>query len=523
MVDEAVLQRHLDINAENLAQVQKQSQEQYATLAESLTQQQAVLKTELRSLRSQQKQIEEAKKNKQPPLLSPLDRIYLQLVDIKKFLGDRFKKTGLGTEDTNKGLVKPIEKDKEEKKEDVKVEKEGSGSLWVSGVLAAAAAGLAVSALKAIKEKLNETWTGLTQSFLKPFVTLQLAIGKMPALIKVLNKNFPRLSKFILDTVGKFKTAGKAVGKFFKPVTDTLQKAIKPVSKVLKTMFNSVSKLTGGFGFGKLFNFVKPLGSIFKKLALPVTLVLEAFEAFKMMFVGSFSKNAEDLAESISEKGVIGRAFYGFTHMFQTVATAMKTQFDTMMTTLDILFSDHPDGMVGKLLYIGEIILTPIKELFLDFVVYPIQKALSYIPGLGVPDPDKAKVDKQRTREEALEAQERAKEIRREETQKKADKYGVSFEEYRAYQDYREEKKRQDDLDPNAVKGVKSFMDWKENSKKINETTSIPTPEISEANAMMPSRQSVINQTAVQTNNTYELKPPLPHEVFMNFRLTPAQ
>ena len=521
MVDEAVLQRHLDINAENLAQVQKQSQEQYATLAESLTQQQAVLKTELRSLKSQQKQIEEAKKNRTPPLLNPLDTIASHLFDIKTFLQDRFKKTGLGTEDVNKGIVKPIEKDKEEKKEDVKVEKEGSGSLWVSGVLAAAAAGLAVSALKAIKEKLNETWTGLTQSFLKPFVTFQLAIGKMPALIKILNKNFPRLSKFILDTVGKFKTAGKAVGKFFKPVTDTLQKAIKPVSKVLKTMFGIVSKLTGGFGFGKLFNFVKPLGSIFKKLALPVTLVLEAFEAFKMMFVGSFSKNAEDLAESISEKGVIGRAFYGFTHMFQTIATALKTQFDTMMMTLDILFSDHPDGMVGKLLNIGEIILTPIVELFKDFVIYPIQKALSYI-GLA-DDPDEIKAAEQRTREEALQAQERAREIRDEMTQKKADQYGVSFEEYRAYQDYREEKKRQDDLDPNAVRGVKGFMDWKESSKKINETTSIPTPQISEANAMMPSRQSVINQTAVQTNNTYELKPPLPHEVFMNFRLTPAQ
>lgn len=499
MVDEAVLQRHLDINAENLAQVQKQSQEQYATLAESLTQQQAVLKTELRSLKSQQKQIEEAKKNRTPPLLNPLDTIASHLFDIKTFLQDRFKKTGLGTEDTNKGLVKPIEKDKEEKKEDVKVEKEGSGSLWVSGVLAAAAAGLAGSAVKAIKEKLDVTWTGLTQSFLKPFVTFQLAIGKMPALIKVLNKNFPRLSKFILNTVGKFKT----------------------VSKALKTMFGSVSKLTGGFGFGKLFNFVKPLGSIFKKLALPVTLVLEAFEAFKMMFVGSFSKNAEDLAESISEKGIIGRAFYGFTHMFQTIATALKTQFDTMMTTLDILFSDHPDGMVGKLLNIGEIILTPIVELFKDFVIYPIQKALSYI-GLA-DDPDEIKAAEQRTREEALAGQERAREIRDEMTQKKADQYGVSFEEYRAYQDYKEEKKRQDDLDPNAVRGVKGFMDWKENSKKINESQSLPTPQISEANAMMPSRQSVINQTAVQTNNTYELKPPLPHEVFMNFRLTPAQ
>lgn len=514
MVDEAVLQRHLDINAENLAQVQKQSQEQYATLAESLTQQQAVLKTELRSLKSQQKQIEEAKKNRTPPLLNPLDTIASHLFDIKTFLQDRFKKTGLGTEDTNKGLVKPIEKDKGEKKEDVKVEKEGSGSLWVSGVLAAAAAGLAGSALKAIKEKLDVTWTGLTQSFLKPFVTFQLAIGKMPALIKVLNKNFPRLSKFILDTVGKFKTAGKAVGKFFKPITDTLQKAIKPVSKVLKTMFGSVSKLTGGFGFGKLFNFVKPLGSIFKKLALPVTLVLEAFEAFKMMFVGSFSKNAEDLAESISEKGIIGRAFYGFTHMFQTIATALKTQFDTMMTTLDILFSDHPDGMVGKLLNIGEIILTPIAELFKDFVIYPIQKALSYI-GLA-DDPDKIKAEKEASDKEYFEKQEKQKAFLKDYIKRKAAEYGTTEEEYGAYIQYKESRPKG---------GVLRFDQFRDQNKstKINESQSLPTPQISEANAMMPSRQSVINQTAVQTNNTYELKPPLPHEVFMNFRLTPAQ
>ena len=66
---------------------------------------------------------------------------------------------------------------------------------------------------------------------------------------------------------------------------------------------------------------MNPVLGVFKKLALPITLVLEAFEAFKMIFVGSFTKNAEALSESISEKGILGRAWYGFTHMFQTVAT----------------------------------------------------------------------------------------------------------------------------------------------------------------------------------------------------------
>jgi len=258
--------------------------------------------------------------------VSPLSRMADTLDDIYGFLKDTFTRTGLGTADDDVGTISKNEKEKIANVAEKKAEKDKGGSLWTSGIIAAAAVGLI---LKAIKEKLDETWTGVAQSFLKPYVAVQLAIKGLPGKLKSLGKSiggkfsarFPRLAKRIGDAITKLKNFGTAVGKFFKPVTDTLMKALKPVKSIFKTLFSSVSKLSGGFGFGKLFRFMSPVLAVFKKLALPITLVLEAFEAFKMIFVGSFTKNAQELSDSISKKGILGRAWYGFTHMFQTLAT----------------------------------------------------------------------------------------------------------------------------------------------------------------------------------------------------------
>ena len=304
--------------------------------------------------------------------ISPLSRMANTLDDIFLFLQDQFKPTGLGSEDANVGMLSKTEKeadptDEQTEKETKKEEKvDNQGSIFVAGVITAAA-------LTAIKDKLEETWSGVTMVILKPFIAIREAIKSLPKLFEKLSKHFPKLSKRIDSIIKAFKNF--KLGKFFKPLLD------------------SIKTIAGSGGFGKVI-------SVLKKFALPLTLVMEAFEAFKMIFVGSFSKNAEAMAESISEKGVLGRAFYGFTHMFQTIAAAVKTQFDTIMQTFDILFSNHPDGMVGKLFNIGEIMLTPLVELFKDFVIYPIQKALSFIPGLGVDDPDDAAANLKKEQEE---------------------------------------------------------------------------------------------------------------------------
>jgi hypothetical protein len=81
---------------------------------------------------------------------------------------------------------------------------------------------------------------------------------------------------------------------------------------------------------------MNPVLAVFKKLALPITLVLEAFEAFKMIFVGSFTKNAEALSESISERGILGRAWYGFTHMFQTISTFGYELVETFKAVIEM-------------------------------------------------------------------------------------------------------------------------------------------------------------------------------------------
>ena len=301
---------------------------------------------------------------------SPLSRMADTLDDILLFLQEKFKPTGLGTEDANVGMLAPRQDEpvklKEEKK-DVKAEKEKDGSVFVGGTIVAAT-------LMAIKDKLNETWTGLTQTFLKPFTALKLAIGKLPNYIKNLNTRFPKITKFITDLSSKIKQFGGKVWTNFATKFPKLAKRLESVMSVVKNFGSSITKavknfnlgkffapvtnalktLTGGAGFGLkgLAKFMSPVLGIFKKLALPITLVLEAFEAFKMIFVGSFTKNAEALSESISEKGILGRAWYGFTHMFQTVATFGYELVETFKAVM---------GAVGTF-------LDPIKDGFMNLI-----------------------------------------------------------------------------------------------------------------------------------------------------------
>ena len=363
--------------------------------------------------------------------VSPLSRMANTLDDILLFLQDQFKPTGLGTADANVGMLSKTEKEAdptdeqtEEKKEEKKVDKD-SGSIFVAGAIVAAA-------VLAIKEKLEETWSGVTMVILKPFIAIKEAIKGVPKLFEKLSKHFPKLSKRIDSIIKAFKN--------FK----------------LGKLLDSIKTIAGSGGFGKVIG-------VLKKFALPLTLVMEAFEAFKMIFVGSFSKNAEAMAESISEKGVLGRAWYGFTHMFQTIAAAVKTQFDTIMQTFDILFSDHPDGFVGKLFNIGEIMLTPLVELFKDFIIYPIQKALSYLGLADDPDDQALKIEKEL--KEVSAHQETLSDAEQKYITDKAQQYGTSEEEFKTYLKYKED----------TGGAVLPFNDWRDaKTKKINDSPTIP-------------------------------------------------
>ncbi len=432
---------------------------------------------------------------------TPLMRIANTIDLIYYFLNDKFKATGLGTEDANVGMLSKTEKEadptdeqtEEGKKKEEKVDKD-AGSIFVAGAIVA-------GAVMAIKEKLEETWSGVTMVILKPFIAIREALKSLPKLFEKLKTRiskftgkiwkgfqakFPKLAKWIDSTIDTVKGFGKSITNAVKNFK---------LSKFFAPLFNSIKKISGGGGFGKVIG-------VLKKFALPLTLVMEAFEAFKMIFVGSFSKNAEAMAESISEKGVLGRAFYGFTHMFQTIAAAVKTQFDTIMITLDILFSDHPDGMIGKLSNIGEILLTPIVELFKDFVIYPIQKALSYIGLTDDPDDQKAK------EEESARLSEKARQYNKtfldDLVKRKASKYGTTEDEYRAYLDYK-----------GTTQTPIPFERWRDSGKKeqnkINEPPIpglIPVPTKNQDGFNPRGVEQNIQQNSIQNNTTFEVQMP---------------
>jgi len=429
---------------------------------------------------------------------SPLGRMADTLDDILLFLQEKFKPTGLGSEDANLGMLTEPEEEADPtdgeqiKKEEKTQTTSNDGSVFVAGTIIAAA-------VTALKEKLNETWSGVTMTILKPYIAIKEALKGLPKLFEGLKTRisnftgkiwkgfqakFPKLAKWIDNTIDTVKGFGKSIINAVKNFK---------LSKFFKPLFDSIKSVAGGGGFGKVIG-------ILKKFALPLTLVMEAFEAFKMIFVGSFSKNAEAMAESISEKGVLGRAFYGFTHMFQTIAAAVKTQFDTIMLTFDILFSDHPDGMIGKLKNIGEIILTPIVELFKDFVIYPIQKALSWV-GLA-DDPDDMKAEQEASEERSREAAEKQKAFLDDYVKRKATEYGTTEDEFRAYLQYK---------DTRPKGGTLPFNAWRDQEKptKINESQSLPTSNMSNpSNSGINQTQQNIQQNSIQNNTNFEVQLP---------------
>ena len=437
--------------------------------------------------------------------LAPLNQIAAKLELIYGFIKETFKPTGLGSEDDNKGMLDRPEKEKGKK---------SKGSAWLGGTLVAAT-------LMSIKDYLEETWTGLAQRFLKPFVAVQLAIKGLPKSLSGLSLNFQR---FTSKLAAKFPRLSKVMTNLMKPIRwvttkvngfgRAISNAVKnfKISKIFAPLLTWVSKLGGVAGLGGFFGFLSPLLPLLKAFALPLTLALEAFEAFNMIFVGSFSKNAEKLADDISKKGVLGRMWYGFTHMFQTIAASVKTQFDTITQTFDILFSDHPDGIVGKLKNVGEIILTPIKTMFEDFIIYPIQKALAFLPDwmIKVDDPDDAEKGSENNVDEGTKS--KRLDTARQDIKDKAAKYGTTEKEYEAYLKYRDAARSSA---AKTGKSVQTFEDWRDKPKKMNESSALPKPNTTGPyqGAGSPHGQALLQQKVETFNTTFEVKLPSPGEI----------
>ena len=486
---------------------------------------------------------EAAKAAPEDPLIKisqMVNRVEGKLEFIYGFLKETFTPTGLGSEDDNKGMLEGLtEKDDDPDtlttEKEKKPKEENKGSAWLAGAVVAAT-------LMSIKSYLEETWVGLAQRFLKPFVAIQLAIKGLPKSLTRLNtgfvklasnigkwftKTFPRATKLINNLMKPIRAVTNAVKGFSGAITSAVKNF--KLSKFFAPLTKWLSKLGGTAGFGKLFKYLSPIGGLFKTIALPLTIALEAFEAFNMMFVGSFTKNAEKLADDISEKGVLGRMWYGFTHMFTTIIAAVKTNFDTLMQTFDIAFSDHPDGILGKLKNIGEILVTPIVELFKDFVIYPIQKALSWIPFSGVDDPDDAiaalekeqaeigvSVDEEGVHHSDVSAHSTSKRVKEladhaaykdKNLEVQAQKVGLTVDEYLQYKKERTK--------PGSYKtlGVDEWLKSKEG--KINQSSELPKPNTAGPyqGQGAPHGQALLQQNAAQYNTTYEVKLPSAGEI----------
>jgi len=482
---------------------------------------------------------EAAKAAPEDPLIKisqMVNRVEGKLEFIYGFLKETFTPTGLGSEDDNKGMLEGL-KEKDDDPDTLTTEKEkkpkeeNKGSAWLAGAVVAAT-------LMSIKSYLEETWVGLAQRFLKPFVAIQLAIKGLPKSLTRLNtgfvklasnigkwftKTFPRATKLINNLMKPIRAVTNAVKGFSGAITSAVKNF--KLSKFFAPLTTWLSKLGGTAGFGKLFKYLSPIGGLFKTIALPLTIALEAFEAFNMMFVGSFTKNAEKLADDISEKGVLGRMWYGFTHMFTTIIAAVKTNFDTLMQTFDIAFSDHPDGILGKLKNIGQILVTPIVELFKDFIIYPIQKGLAFLPDwmIKVDDPDdvaaaqekeRAKLGLSYDEEAGWQSSGTGQDVNKsladhEKRQaERAAKEGLTLPEYKEYVKF---------IKSGNYKGMRpSGAEWLESKQgKVNQSSELPKPNTAGPyqGQGAPHGQALLQQNAAQYNTTYEVKLPSAGEI----------
>jgi len=169
--------------------------------------------------------------------ISPLSRMANTLDDIFNFLKEKFKPTGLGTEDANVGMLNKPEKEadptaeqqKEQKAKEEKT-KADSGSIFVAGTIVAAT-------LKAIKDKIDETWSGVTMTILKPYIAIREALKGLPKAFDSLKTRISNFTgKIWKGFSAKFPNLAKTIDKVIDSVKgfkDSIVKAVKNFNRCL--------------------------------------------------------------------------------------------------------------------------------------------------------------------------------------------------------------------------------------------------------------------------------------------------
>ena len=407
---------------------------------------------------------------------TPLMRIANTIDLIYYFLTDKFKATGLGTEDANVGMLNKPEKeadptDGEQIKKDEKTQTTSNeGSIFVAGTIVAAT-------LKAIKDKLDETWSGVTMTILKPYIAIREALKGLPKAFDSLKTRISNFTgKIWKGFSAKFPNLAKTIEKVIDSVKgfkDSIVKAVKNfnLGKFFQPLFDSIKSVAGGGGFGKVI-------AILKKFALPLTLVMEAFEAFKMIFVGSFSKNAQALSDSISEKGILGRAWYGFTHMFQTIATFGYELVDSLKA-VGVMALTFLDPVVEAFHSLTD----TISNMFIDMYNY----VAGWIPGMDQIETEEAK---KMSRRDKLTRTAGGSEDIADKLIDRGAKVGVELE------------------DGDDFISFKNRIQAAERAKKMQEEAATIKKENPEPYGVGRYKNQTIQQNAIQNNTTFEIQMP---------------
>ena len=307
-----------DVTVEQLANVLNNTREgidnKYNQLAELYTQQANQLKGELQSLKKGLKEaIEEEtaeEKKSTKTVLSPLDTIANHLLNIRKILADQFKKTTLGTADKDVGLVKRSDAPIRDSKDSTAPLAQAPGKFGMWPYIMGGIIGTAI--IDEIRKQLKLGWTGMANIVLKPLallgpriVLVNNALGKM---LTFISKRFPRTYNFFAKIL---RNVTLALGKLPTTLANIRAGIQLYVTEPLARWFGRM-----GPTMAKLFPITTKIFGVLKKAAIPLTIVMEAFDTLKMIFggEGGFLKNAQKMSDTINEKGTLGRALHGLVH-----------------------------------------------------------------------------------------------------------------------------------------------------------------------------------------------------------------
>jgi len=305
----------------------------YTRLASLYTKQSAQLSVNLQKLTNgldratnEEKKAEE--KNTKS-VLSPLDTIATHLHYIRKILAEQFKKTSLGTADKDVGVIKrngtPFQTSKDSTAPLARTT--GKFGMWpyiMGGIIG-------VAIIDEIRKQLKLGWTGMANIVLKPLgafgkITTSIASagGKLLTFINKFMKRFPRLFAIPLKIIRGISSALKGLPTILANIRAGFQLYI---AEPLARWGSKIGPL-----LAKFFPITAKIFGVLKKAAIPLTIVMEAFDTLKMIFggEGGFLKNAQEMSDTINSKGTFGRAVHGLVHSVTTITTFIVDLGKTM-------------------------------------------------------------------------------------------------------------------------------------------------------------------------------------------------